>query len=82
MEDLYSIHPGISRGAGELDGDHHHHRRRRRGVAGDASEISGGSGGASDLNDMIKAQIASHPRYPSLVSAYIDCRKVLHLATN
>ncbi|XP_020085717.1 homeobox protein knotted-1-like 1 [Ananas comosus] len=76
MEDLYSIHPGISRGAGELDGDHHHHRRRRRGVAGDASEISGGSGGASDLNDMIKAQIASHPRYPSLVSAYIDCRKV------
>ncbi|MQL95502.1 hypothetical protein Taro_028172 [Colocasia esculenta] len=30
----------------------------------------------SDLPDLIKAQIASHPRYPALVSAYIDCRKV------
>ncbi|XP_058076977.1 homeobox protein knotted-1-like 1 [Magnolia sinica] len=28
------------------------------------------------MSDFIKAQIASHPKYPSLVSAYIECRKV------
>lgn len=27
--------------------------------------------------DHIKARIASHPRYPSLLEAYIDCQKVL-----
>lgn len=27
-------------------------------------------------SDLIKSQIVSHPRYPSLVSAYIECRKV------
>ncbi|XVE89559.1 hypothetical protein DITRI_Ditri20bG0005800 [Diplodiscus trichospermus] len=26
--------------------------------------------------DLIKTQIASHPRYPNLVSAYIECQKV------
>lgn len=31
---------------------------------------------ASEMSDLIKAQIASHPKYPSLVSAYIECRKV------
>ncbi|XP_077218702.1 homeobox protein knotted-1-like 1 isoform X2 [Tasmannia lanceolata] len=30
----------------------------------------------SEMSDLIKAQIASHPKYPSLVAAYIDCRKV------
>ncbi|KAK6911651.1 ELK domain [Dillenia turbinata] len=30
----------------------------------------------SDMSDLIKTQIANHPRYPSLVSAYIDCQKV------
>ncbi|KAK6915670.1 KNOX2 [Dillenia turbinata] len=30
----------------------------------------------SDMSDLIKNQIANHPRYPSLVSAYIDCLKV------
>ncbi|CAA7388982.1 unnamed protein product [Spirodela intermedia] len=30
----------------------------------------------SDLSDVLKAQISSHPRFPALVSAYIDCRKV------
>ncbi|XAR49262.1 hypothetical protein NMG60_11032391 [Bertholletia excelsa] len=30
----------------------------------------------SDVSDFIKAQIASHPLYPNLVSAYIECRKV------
>ncbi|XP_008781110.1 homeobox protein knotted-1-like 1 [Phoenix dactylifera] len=83
MEDLYSIHPGISRG-GEVaavgstssfacfEAD-----RSQCGEATEASDISaaGGAGG-SDLTDLIKAQIANHPRYPSLVAAYIECRKV------
>ncbi|OVA16770.1 Homeobox domain [Macleaya cordata] len=30
----------------------------------------------SEMSDLIKTQIASHPRYPNLVSAYIECRKV------
>ncbi|KAJ4802078.1 Homeobox protein knotted-1-like 1 [Rhynchospora pubera] len=30
----------------------------------------------ADLSDVVKAQIASHPRYPSLLAAYIQCRKV------
>ncbi|XP_022743024.1 homeobox protein knotted-1-like 1 isoform X2 [Durio zibethinus] len=29
----------------------------------------------SDMSDLIKTQIASHPRYPNLVSAYIECQK-------
>ncbi|KQK04078.1 homeobox protein knotted-1-like 1 [Brachypodium distachyon] len=61
MEDLYSIHPGISR------------------VGGAASEASGvvlGGPSPSDLTELMKAQIASHPRYPTLLSAYIECRKV------
>ncbi|KAJ6807043.1 liguleless 4 [Iris pallida] len=33
-------------------------------------------GSGSDLTDLIKAQIAGHPLYPSLVSAYIECRKL------
>jgi hypothetical protein len=78
MEDLYSIHPGISRGGGG-------------GGGGAASEASGGAGGgsspphppppattaaAADLTELMKAQIAGHPSYPSLLSAYIECRKV------
>ncbi|NP_001290498.1 homeobox protein knotted-1-like 1 [Elaeis guineensis] len=83
MEDLYSIHPVISRG-GEvaavgsassfayLEAD-----RSQGGETAEASDISaGGGGGGSDLTDLIKAQIANHPRYPSLVAAYIECRKV------
>ncbi|PUZ63852.1 hypothetical protein GQ55_3G099900 [Panicum hallii var. hallii] len=77
MEDLYSIHPGISRAGGG-------------GAAAAASEASGVAGGAgsppppppqpppppADLTELVKAQIARHPRYPSLLSAYIECRKV------
>jgi hypothetical protein len=79
MEDLYSIHPGISRAGGG-------------GAAAAASEASGVAGGAgsppppppqpppppADLTELVKAQIAGHPRYPSLLSAYIECRKVPH----
>uniref|UniRef100_A0ACD5TXY8 Uncharacterized protein n=1 Tax=Avena sativa TaxID=4498 RepID=A0ACD5TXY8_AVESA len=73
MEDLYSIHPGISRGGGS-------------GAA--CSEASGVAGSpptpppaaahpsTPDLTELMKAQIAGHPRYPALLSAYIECRKV------
>ncbi|KAB2071381.1 hypothetical protein ES319_A08G217900v1 [Gossypium barbadense] len=30
----------------------------------------------TDMSDAIKTQIANHPRYPDLVSAHIECRKV------
>ncbi|CAL9204653.1 unnamed protein product [Musa hybrid cultivar] len=73
MEDLFSIHPGIL-GGGETPAV---------GLASscqgtsEASEVTGSSGGGgSDLTDLIKAQIANHPRYPSLLSAYIECQKV------
>uniref|UniRef100_A0A0A9BTH0 Kn1 n=1 Tax=Arundo donax TaxID=35708 RepID=A0A0A9BTH0_ARUDO len=72
MEDLYSIHPGISRAGGD-------------GAASEASGVAGGVGSPpaappppppADLTELVKAQIAGHPRYPSLLSAYIECRKV------
>ncbi|KAL5700888.1 Homeobox protein knotted-1-like 10 [Ranunculus cassubicifolius] len=34
-------------------------------------EISG-----SEMTDLIKAQIATHPLYPNLLSAYIECQKI------
>ncbi|BAF16460.1 homeobox protein knotted-1-like 10 [Oryza sativa Japonica Group] len=78
MEDLYSIHPGISRGGGGGGG----------GAASEASGVAGGgsspphppppatTAAAADLTELMKAQIAGHPSYPSLLSAYIECRKV------
>ncbi|XP_059652295.1 homeobox protein knotted-1-like 1 [Cornus florida] len=32
--------------------------------------------GSESMSDLIKAQIANHPLYPNLLSAYIECRKV------
>lgn len=32
--------------------------------------------GSSAMSDLIKTQIATHPLYPNLVSAYIECQKV------
>ncbi|KAF8762727.1 hypothetical protein HU200_009264 [Digitaria exilis] len=61
MEDLYSIHPGISRAGG--------------GAAAGAA-ASEASAPPADLTELVKAQIAGHPRYPSLLSAYVECRKV------
>jgi hypothetical protein len=73
MEDLYSIHPGISRAGA---------------AASEASSGVAGGGGSpppqapppppspADLTELVKAQIAGHPRYPTLLSAYIECRKV------
>nr|AEX56217.1 knotted-like 2 protein [Dactylorhiza fuchsii] len=68
MEDLFSIHPGIARtaliDAGEMMFDD------------EVAPAAGCGGVATDCSDLIKAKIARHPRYPSLLSAYIDCRKV------
>lgn len=61
MEDLYSIHPGIARGAAAAL----HH-----------GDSAGDQEGDLSLSEALKAQIASHPRYPSLLSAYVQCRKV------
>ncbi|XP_031476443.1 homeobox protein knotted-1-like 6 isoform X1 [Nymphaea colorata] len=35
-----------------------------------------GAAYGTEISSAMKAKIASHPRYPSLVEAYIDCRKV------
>ncbi|KAG0496549.1 hypothetical protein HPP92_001240 [Vanilla planifolia] len=70
MGDLYSIHPGIARGNTVNSGES---------AAGCGGVIRFGNGdeeAAADLTDLIKARIESHPRYPSLLSAYIECRKV------
>lgn len=32
----------------------------------------------SEMTDLIKSQISNHPLYPNLVSAYINCRKVIN----
>uniref|UniRef100_A0A0E0C0Y5 Homeobox domain-containing protein n=1 Tax=Oryza meridionalis TaxID=40149 RepID=A0A0E0C0Y5_9ORYZ len=65
MEDLYSIHPGISRVGGAASA-----------ASGVGVVVVGGGSSSSDLTELMKAQIAGHPRYPTLLSAYIECRKV------
>lgn len=32
------------------------------------------------MTELIKTQIANHPRYPDLVAAYIDCQKVISVS--
>ncbi|KAF3340532.1 homeobox protein knotted-1-like 1 [Carex littledalei] len=46
------------------------------GIAGHGALHDATSSPSPDLNEVIKAQIAGHPRYPSLLSAYVQCRKV------
>ncbi|XP_068641548.1 homeobox protein knotted-1-like 6 [Aristolochia californica] len=41
-----------------------------------APDVRGGHGNADEISRAIKAKIASHPRYPRLLEAYIDCQKV------
>ncbi|MBA0742547.1 hypothetical protein Gogos_015596 [Gossypium gossypioides] len=42
----------------------------------DHQETDTGVTGSSAMSDLIKTQIATHPLYPNLVSAYIECQKV------
>ncbi|GMP27439.1 hypothetical protein CsSME_00003434 [Camellia sinensis var. sinensis] len=83
MDELYRLHSSIS------FSDHDHDVRE---VGDFSTTLSGLHGpvdnmlqfeateievGGSELSDLIKAQIANHPLYPNLVSAYIECRKVV-----
>ncbi|CAL5341073.1 unnamed protein product [Camellia sinensis] len=83
MDELYRLHSSIS------FSDHDHDVS---GVGDFPTTLSGLHGpvdnmlqfeateievGGSELSDLIKAQIANHPLYPNLVSAYIECRKVV-----
>lgn len=43
---------------------------------GTATEAQCYEVGLMEGADLIKAQIANHPLYPTLLSSYIDCRKV------
>ncbi|GFS29696.1 homeobox protein knotted-1-like 6 [Actinidia rufa] len=79
MDELYRLHSTISclddvSGVGtfstNMSGLH--------GPIGDMDrfETVGMEVAGSGMSDLIKAQIANHPLYPNLVSAYIECRKV------
>lgn len=63
--------------------DHHHHRIPIFGseellsaAASAISEASEIQREELDMSTIIKAKIASHPCYPRLLQAYIDCQKV------
>ncbi|KAJ6810302.1 homeotic protein knotted-1-like [Iris pallida] len=45
-----------------------------RAATGGGISVSSAAGGSDDVS--MKARIASHPRYPRLLQAYIDCQKV------
>ncbi|KAJ6795643.1 homeotic protein knotted-1-like [Iris pallida] len=45
-----------------------------RSSTGGGISVSSAAGGSEDVS--MKARIASHPRYPRLLQAYIDCQKV------
>lgn len=37
-----------------------------------------GMGSDHHMSDLIKTQIANHPRFPDLVDAYLECQKVIN----
>lgn len=89
MEDLYR---NIVTGAGSstVEGFHHHLEgssyNNDNNINDDdvgLEELEGGKGEAAaesdNMSDLIKSQIATHPLYPELVSAYISCQKVINL---
>ncbi|CAA2960321.1 homeobox knotted-1-like 1 [Olea europaea subsp. europaea] len=72
MDELYRLHSSISFPIdnNSTGGFSDHHLGLIQ-AAQTHHEIKG-----SEISDIIKAQIANHPLYPNLVSAYVDCRKV------
>ncbi|KAG4983360.1 hypothetical protein AAZX31_10G138200 [Glycine max] len=74
MEDIYKMNPLLSCSGGDVV------REVNVNSATGASELNLGlvaNNFFSDISDrFIKSQIATHPLYPNLVSAYIECRKV------
>ncbi|KAM0954479.1 putative transcription factor Homeodomain-TALE-KNOX family [Dioscorea sansibarensis] len=69
MGDLYSIHPGIWR-------DDDTSSLPTLPILPRLPSLHPPSQANSKSSDLLKAQIASHPLYPSLLSSYIQCRKV------
>lgn len=84
MEEVYSLSPVIS-GTNELVGVENMNRNVVPSIFqnNSASDQNGMRFRfekeimESDMSDLIKTQIANHPRYPDLVSVYIECQKVL-----
>ncbi|KAH0731699.1 hypothetical protein KY289_002887 [Solanum tuberosum] len=48
----------------------HHYRQL------EAADHQNNTKSSTNMSDLIKAQIANHPLYPNLLSAYLQCRKV------
>ncbi|CAI9769375.1 unnamed protein product [Fraxinus pennsylvanica] len=76
MDELYRLHSSISfpidnNSMGGFSDYHNNHHLGLIQQAQTHHEITG-----SEISDITKAQIANHPLYPNLVSAYIECRKV------
>lgn len=76
MDELYRVHyssiSSLHNNNNFLgDGSTTHHQNMEYG-----SQIHDHDHGSMERSDVIKAQIANHPLYPTLLSSYIDCRKV------
>lgn len=85
MEDIYKMNPLLSCPGGDVVREVNVNVNSA--IAASASELNLGlvannffqleEPESSDMSDrFIKTQIATHPLYPNLVSAYIECRKV------
>ncbi|KZV25835.1 homeobox protein knotted-1-like 1 [Dorcoceras hygrometricum] len=75
MDELYGFHCSVDVG---FNGDGNSIGVEQMVLTAQVAEIHGGltSGITSEMSDIIKAQIAYHPLYPHLLSAYVECRKV------
>lgn len=81
MDELYRIHSSFSSCTVDTDaggGAAADHRNSQVGnlVPAGFRFISENEVMGSEMSDFLKAQIANHPLYPNLISAYIECRKV------
>ncbi|CAA6654405.1 unnamed protein product [Spirodela intermedia] len=81
MEDLYSIHPGIARSdsaaVGTMSQPSHSDSRPFHADAPSAAALHRKVHGSERVpRELLGASTSSPPRFPALVSAYIDCRKV------
>lgn len=65
---------GAAFGADESGSVNHHHQKQ--GGGGDEEDEDSCSYSSSTSLMMIKSRIVSHPSYPKLLDAYIDCQKV------
>lgn len=73
MEEAYRLKPLLSAATSEL-----HLGYLQLEAAPENDEKNVVTGSDSDVsNRLIKIQIATHPLYPDLLSAYIECQKVM-----